>query len=209
MHVVLDNYVWMAGVVTGLINTAPEVWRGDDRLPDSTALAAFVELHLRDVKHEQSRRDELGDLPDLARRARRSDLQSVWELRTTVRVLVDHPDRDSLIAGASVLTSTAGGATLVPDPVHARGTRWAISLRSDATVVDALSLICGAGVLGVVHTLGEGRFRPCGASDCRGAFIDTTRPGRRRYCMPDLCGNRTNVANHRARHAAARGASST
>jgi predicted RNA-binding Zn ribbon-like protein len=35
-------------------------------------------------------------------------------------------------------------------------------------------------------------------------FIDTTRPGRRRYCMPGLCGNRINVANHRARRAATR-----
>ncbi|MGW3471407.1 CGNR zinc finger domain-containing protein [Saccharopolyspora sp. NPDC000995] len=32
----------------------------------------------------------------------------------------------------------------------------------------------------------------------RGTFIDTTRPGRRRYCMPGLCGNRINFANHRA-----------
>ncbi|MEU3622431.1 CGNR zinc finger domain-containing protein [Amycolatopsis coloradensis] len=64
---------------------------------------------------------------------------------------------------------------------------------------DALSLICGVGILGVVRTLGAERFRACSAPTCQGAFIDTTRPGRRRYCMPGLCGNRVNVANHRAR----------
>lgn len=30
-------------------------------------------------------------------------------------------------------------------------------------------------------------------------FVDTSRAGPRRYCTPDPCGNRLNVANHRAR----------
>ncbi|GAA1948682.1 CGNR zinc finger domain-containing protein [Amycolatopsis minnesotensis] len=195
MQVALDDYVWAAGVATELVNTAAEVWHGEDHLPDLTALVAFVELH----DH-----DDRGGLPGLARRARPADLRAVRALRGTVRDLIDHPGRDHLVTGASALTSPAGGATLVPDPAHEHRTRWAIPLRPEATVFDALSLVCGVGVLGVVHTLGEGRFRACGAPTCHGAFIDTTRPGRRRYCMPGLCGNRTNVANHRARQAAAR-----
>ncbi|MFI0355240.1 CGNR zinc finger domain-containing protein [Actinomadura sp. 9N407] len=198
MQVALDDYVWAAGIATELINTTAEVWRGDDRLPDLGALIAFVDLHARDG-HEGP-----GELSALARRARPADLQAVRSLRATVRDLVDHPDQGHLIAGAAALTSSAGGATLVPDPAYDHRTRWAVSLRPEATIYDALSLICGVGILGVVHTLGEGRFRPCGAPTCRGAFIDTTRPGRRRYCMPGLCGNRINVANHRARQAAAR-----
>jgi predicted RNA-binding Zn ribbon-like protein len=192
MQVALDDYVWAAGIATELINTTAEVWRGDDHLPDLAALVAFT------------RHDGPSELSELARRARPADLRAVRALRGTVRDLIDHPDRDYLIAGAGALTSSAGGATLVPDPAHENRTRWAVSLRSEATVFDALSLICGVGILGVVHTLGERRFRPCGAPTCRGAFIDTTRPGGRRYCMPGLCGNRTNVANHRARQAAAR-----
>ncbi|WP_244223342.1 CGNR zinc finger domain-containing protein [Amycolatopsis circi] len=38
----------------------------------------------------------------------------------------------------------------------------------------------------------------CAAPDCDGVFVDTSRAGSR-YCMPDLCGNRVSVANHRAR----------
>jgi predicted RNA-binding Zn ribbon-like protein len=34
-------------------------------------------------------------------------------------------------------------------------------------------------------------------------FVDTSRAGRRRYCVPEVCGNRVNVANHRARRRAA------
>ncbi|MFC6878766.1 MULTISPECIES: CGNR zinc finger domain-containing protein [Actinomadura] len=185
MQVPLDDYVWAAGVATELVNTAAEVWRGDDHLPDRAALVAFADLHVP------------GAPSALARRARAADLRAVHALRTTVRDLIDHPDRDRLISGATKLTRPAQGATLLPDPP-----RWAVPLRDGATVADALSLICGIGILGTVHTLGEQRFRPCAAATCRGAFIDTTRPGRRRYCMPGLCGNRVNVANHRARKSA-------
>lgn len=193
MQVVFDDYVWAAGVATEVVNTTAEVWQGDDRLPDLDALVAFAE------QHEQSSTD--GALADLARRAGADDLDVVHALRRTVRDLIDHPDRDRLVAGATELTGTTQGITVVPDPAVDGRTRWAARLRPDASVADALSAVCGIGILGVVHTLGEERFRACGAPTCRGAFIDTTRPGRRRYCMPALCGNRVNVANHRARRA--------
>ncbi|MER7859689.1 CGNR zinc finger domain-containing protein [Amycolatopsis japonica] len=178
MQVALDDYAWAAGIATELVNTAPEVWHGEDHLSD---LAAFADLY---------------SLPEPTRPG---DLRAVHRLRATVRDLIDHPDRARLIVGASALTSPAGGVTLSGDPVH-----WAVSLQPDASMSDALSVICGVGILGVVQTLGEERFRACGAPTCRGAFIDTTRPGRRRYCMPGLCGNRVNVANHRARQASER-----
>ncbi|MFI6307575.1 CGNR zinc finger domain-containing protein [Amycolatopsis thailandensis] len=182
MQVALDDYVWAAGVATDLVNTAPEVWHGEDHLPDLAALAGFADLH------------------SIPTPARASDLRAVHRLRTTVRDLIDHPDRAYLISGATVLTSSIGHTTL---DTSSDRSRWAVSLRPGATVSDALSLICGVGLLGVVHTLGAGRFHACGAPTCQGAFIDTTRPGRRRYCMPGLCGNRANVANHRARRATA------
>lgn len=189
MQVAFDDYVSAAGIATELTNTTAEVWQGDDHLPDLAALVAFTDVHA-------------SELSELARRARHADLQAVHSLRVAVRDLIDHPERDRLVAGATALTTYAGGATLVPDPAHEHRTRWAVMLRPEATIAGALSLICGVGILGVVRTLGAARFRPCGAPTCRGAFIDTTRPGRRRYCMPGLCGNRTNVANHRARQAA-------
>ncbi|MFE2186247.1 CGNR zinc finger domain-containing protein [Streptomyces sp. NPDC059455] len=196
MQVALDDYVWAAGIATELVNTTAEVWRGADRLPDLAALVAFTEQH----GHRPGGDDgDPGALAELARHGRISDLHAVHALRTTVRDLIDHPGRDRLIAGATRLTSSAQGATLMPDPAHKGRVRWAVPLRDGATIADALSLICGMGILGVVHTLGERRFRPCTAPTCRGAFIDTTRPGSRRYCMPGLCGNRVNVANHRAR----------
>lgn len=44
------------------------------------------------------------------------------------------------------------------------------------------------------------RLREC--PDCRMLFLDTSRPGRRRWCSSTAgCGNRAKVRNHRARRA--------
>jgi predicted RNA-binding Zn ribbon-like protein len=44
------------------------------------------------------------------------------------------------------------------------------------------------------------RVRECGSHDCRLLFVDTSRPGRRRWCAMERCGNRSKVRAHRARH---------
>ncbi|MCT7355761.1 ABATE domain-containing protein [Streptomyces sp. 15-116A] len=43
------------------------------------------------------------------------------------------------------------------------------------------------------------RIRECGAHDCHLLFVDTSRPGRRRWCAMEHCGNREKVRAHRAR----------
>lgn len=195
MQVALDDYAWAARVATELVNTTAEVWRGDDRLPDTAALVAFADLHGGRSAHPGTG----AALAGLARRAGAAELHAVRELRGPVRELIDRPGRDRLITGATALTGSGRGAALAGDPARPGRAGWAVGLREGAGIAEALSLVCGIGILGTVRALGEERFRPCGAPTCRGAFIDTTRPGRRRYCMPGLCGNRVNVANHRAR----------
>lgn len=55
---------------------------------------------------------------------------------------------------------------------------------------DAVDLFTGA----YAH-----RIRTCGADDCRLLFVDTSRPGKRRWCSMERCGNRHKVRAHRAR----------
>ena len=43
------------------------------------------------------------------------------------------------------------------------------------------------------------RVRECGSDDCRLVFVDTSRPGRRRWCSMERCGNRQKVRALRAR----------
>ncbi|MBT2444422.1 ABATE domain-containing protein [Streptomyces sp. ISL-36] len=43
------------------------------------------------------------------------------------------------------------------------------------------------------------RIRVCGSDHCALLFVDTSRPGRRRWCSMERCGNRHKVRAHRAR----------
>jgi predicted RNA-binding Zn ribbon-like protein len=43
------------------------------------------------------------------------------------------------------------------------------------------------------------RVRECEASDCAFLFVDTSRPGNRRWCAMNRCGNREHVRGHRRR----------
>jgi predicted RNA-binding Zn ribbon-like protein len=44
-----------------------------------------------------------------------------------------------------------------------------------------------------------GRIRECGAPDCALLFVDASRPGRRRWCATEACGNRTRTKAYRDR----------
>lgn len=52
------------------------------------------------------------------------------------------------------------------------------------------------------------RVRECAAADCALLFVDTSRPGQRRWCSMDACGNRVKTAAYRRRRAAGSGADS-
>lgn len=43
------------------------------------------------------------------------------------------------------------------------------------------------------------RIRMCAADDCQLVYVDTSRPGRRRWCSMEHCGNRHKVRTLRAR----------
>ena len=45
------------------------------------------------------------------------------------------------------------------------------------------------------------RVRECAAPDCALLFVDSSRPGHRRWCSMDACGNRTKTAAYRRRRA--------
>jgi predicted RNA-binding Zn ribbon-like protein len=183
MQAVFDDYVSLAGLATELVNTAPGVWHGEDQLPDTAALTAFLTEH--GIEVEPMRRD----------------LDAVHDLRTRLREVLDERDAGAIEHRASALV--AGGLGSVGLVTDAQGRQqWCARTRPDADLADRLALLGGLGVLGALRTLGPERFRDCASDTCSGVFIDTTRPGRRRYCMPDLCGNRANVAAYRARRRA-------
>jgi predicted RNA-binding Zn ribbon-like protein len=46
------------------------------------------------------------------------------------------------------------------------------------------------------------RIRVCAADNCGLLFVDASRPGRRRWCSMERCGNRAKIRTHRARRPA-------
>ncbi|MFI0356379.1 CGNR zinc finger domain-containing protein [Actinomadura sp. 9N407] len=175
-------------MATELVNTSPTVRAATgEALPDPDALALFLAGHGIRLDAMAHGRPLTGE-----------DLFDVQLLRREVRGVVETETEDQAVAGATVLL---GRAALGPVLHRDSGGRWQwyVPTAAGAPLAEELAAFIGTGLLGAVRALGHERFRPCAAPDCRGVFVDTSKAGRRRYCMPDLCGNRVNVANHRAR----------
>lgn len=59
---------------------------------------------------------------------------------------------------------------------------------------DAIALLCNPEL--------RARLRRCASPDCSLIFYDSSRPGRRRWCSTDRCGDRMRARAYRARHRA-------
>jgi predicted RNA-binding Zn ribbon-like protein len=179
----LTEYGRGAAVATDLINSSGLVRRTTgEQLDTPTALAGFL------AEHDISPR----------RRPTQGDLDRVHRLRQHTRSLVLDADEQHLMSGASALLARAGTQLTVAEDRDGQR-QWAATVDPEPSVTELLSFLIGVGLLGALRALGHDRFRSCASPVCDGAFVDTTRAGRRRYCMPELCGNRVNVAKHRAR----------
>lgn len=184
MQAFLDDYLVGAALATDLVNTAPGVWHGEDHLDDIAELVRFLRCHRVVVDGEPSP----------------ADLAAVRALREPLRAAIEAartPGGEEEIAERSAALAARGSGT--PMLVRDNGGRWRWAVPVVGGLADRVALLAGLGLLGVLRTLDAGRFRSCASPTCSGVFVDTSRGGRRRYCMPELCGNRANVAAHRAR----------
>lgn len=187
MKFLFSDYGRGAGLATDLVNTAALVRRiGGEALTDPAALNRFLDEH--DV-HPDS-----GPATD-------ADVDQVHAIRDRVRAVLESPAGDDAAADANALLARTPTIPTLDRDGDGRW-QWYVTTPHDASLADELATFMGAGLLGALRTLGHDRFRPCESPVCDGRFVDTSRAGRRRYCTPDLCGNRLNVANHRARRRA-------
>ena len=71
-----------------------------------------------------------------------------------------------------------------------------------STGIAVLSAVARDGINVLTGTI-AGRLRECEGGDCRLVFLDASRPGSRRWCSMERCGNRAKVRAHRAKHSLA------
>lgn len=194
MQVSLNDYAWGAGVATDLANTSATVMVSTgEALPDRDTLRRFLADHAIDA-----------DALSGAALPTDDDLVEVHALRDVIRDVLDAETEADAVAGATALVRRAGRGPELHRGVD--GTwQWHAVSEAGAALADELALLVGTGLLGVLRTLDHDRFRSCASPTCSGVFVDTSRSGRRRYCMPDRCGNRVNVANFRSRQRAGGG----
>ncbi|WP_306336518.1 CGNR zinc finger domain-containing protein [Streptomyces sp. KL118A] len=183
-----SDYTLGAGVATDLVNTSALVRRSTGEvLVDAAALGHFLaEHHLAP------------DALSSGRAPTDRDLEQVLALRQEVRSLLESQDEDGLADRANALVERAGTRPVLERDADGHW-QWFMAAGPGATLADDLAALIGTGLLGVLHTLSGERVRPCASPVCDGMFVDTSKAGRRRYCTPGLCGNRLNVARHRAR----------
>jgi predicted RNA-binding Zn ribbon-like protein len=183
----LNDYGAGAALATGLVNTSPRVRGAGEALPTPDVLRAFLAEH-----------GLVGEEPTAG------DLREVLALRERVRGVLEAADEQAAADGANALVGEAAAGPVLDRDDSGRW-RWYVRARPGATLAQRLGVLVGTGLLGTLEVLGHDRFRPCGSPECEGVFVDTSRSGRRRYCTPSLCGNRLNVARHRARRAGTAG----
>jgi predicted RNA-binding Zn ribbon-like protein len=181
---VLSDYQHGAALTTALVNTSARVRDAGEALTDPSALTRFL--------------DEQGALTDIPRRVTAQDLQSVLELRDRLRELLERSDAAGLAAGANGLLVRAGATPSLERDAAGRW-HWTVQADPSLPVGVQLGVAVGIGLLGVLRTLGHERVRACADPTCDGMFVDTSKAGRRRYCTPERCGNRFNVARFRQR----------
>ncbi|MFC8452436.1 CGNR zinc finger domain-containing protein [Kitasatospora sp. NPDC057223] len=140
--------------------------------PDDLAYwLALSRLHLPPTRVDVTD----GDLLD-ARQLR----DTLWQLaRARAHGRPGSTDDLALLNHAAARTSLA--PQIGPSGAHS----WAlpaIGAQAVATIArDAVDLFTGPFA---------GRIRECSAHDCHLIFVDTSRPGRRRWCTMETCGNR-------------------
>lgn len=153
-----------------LLNT---VWMEDgerrDLLTDEAGARVFLDGHGFDAP---------ADAP--ARRALR-------EAREAIRTWLSDPD--SPTARHAVNTVLAKGSQR---PVL--GPRGA-EVEVDAAAAWRVPWICTAAMVTLLETRAD-RIRGCANPDCVLWFLDTSRPGTRRWCSMAACGNRDKAVRH-------------
>jgi predicted RNA-binding Zn ribbon-like protein len=124
------------------------------------------------------------------------DLRAALELREAVYAMVHAHLEGKRFTSAQVAIVNAAAAHATPTPRISRNNK--VSWAADEAALACLACVARDAIELLTSPL-AGRVRECAAPDCAFLFLDTSRPGRRRWCAMNRCGNRQLVREHRER----------
>lgn len=125
-------------------------------------------------------------------RASAVEIQAAKQLRAALRDAIASSSAGEGVDGAGFESATHRFRHFVG--VDAAGS---LTLRSAGAGVQAALETIAAEVFMASTTGDWGRLKMCGAPDCRWIFYDGTRPGTKRWCETDVCGNRMKLRQRR------------
>jgi predicted RNA-binding Zn ribbon-like protein len=163
-----------------LVNTAGP-FSDHDHLTTLDELAEFLREHK--VSH--------GPRPT------KDDLEQVHRLRSTLRKVFEAEDHETAVEILNGLLAKSGARPELtnhdggPWHLHYTPVRTPLAPRIAAESAMALSV--------VIAEDGFDRLRVCDGERCADVFVDESRNRSRRFCSPQVCGNRASVAAFRAR----------
>ena len=131
-----------------------------------------------------------GDAPVTA-----ADLDNARRLRAVLRDSTRQPQPGQATGRAGDVTTTLTAFPLLASAGPGTGIRLTPPGEgADAALTRVLITAAELSVRGL-----WARLKMCPATDCQWIFFDRSRPGRGRWCSPDLCGNRQKKRAQRQR----------
>jgi predicted RNA-binding Zn ribbon-like protein len=124
-------------------------------------------------------------------------VEEARRLRESIRTLLD-----SALQGAGSPTSarnTVNATAALPPPFPALAADGRLLWHADDPIRATLSLIA-RDALDLTSSPLLARVRQCAGTDCGALFVDTSRPGVRRWCSMNTCGNRAKKEAMKTRH---------
>jgi len=167
-----------------LVNSLGQ-YSGNEHLTDPSTLIEWLEAHKT----------------GRGRRPTREDLEQVKALRARLRTVFEADDPET---AATILNQLLAESGARPELTNHDGTRWHLHYTPSTTPVADRIAAESAMALSVVMAEKGGfeRLRICDGERCGDVFVDGSRNRSRRFCSPDVCGNRSSVAAYRARRRA-------
>lgn len=163
-----------------LVNTENR-HKGTDELDSLQALEDFIVAHR--VSHPEP--------------VTEADLGAVKEVRERLRAAFEAPDTDAAAAAVNDVLEASGAHPYLSS--H-DGNPWHFHYTpADAPLAQHVAAEAAMGLGVVLADGGFDRLQVCEGEKCLDVFVDRSKNRSRRFCSPEICGNRASVKAYRRR----------